>query len=82
VAQLRGQASLRVVAEPLADAAALARTLLGPDRVTVSDGGLDLAVEPAKAAWVNGELVEGGVAVSELRVRERTLEDVFLELTK
>jgi ABC-2 type transport system ATP-binding protein len=82
VAELRGQASLRVVAEPIEDAAAHARTLLGPDRVRVRDGGLDLAVEPAKAAWVNGELVEAGVAVSELRVRERTLEDVFLELTK
>jgi ABC-2 type transport system ATP-binding protein len=82
VAELRGQASLRVVAEPIEDAAARARALLGPDRVRVRDGGLDLEIEPAKAAWVNGELVEAGVAVSELRVRERTLEDVFLELTK
>jgi ABC-2 type transport system ATP-binding protein len=81
VAQLRGQASLRVVAEPLPEAAATVRTLLGPDRVRISDGGLDLAVEPEKAAWVNGELVEAGIAVSELRVRERTLEEVFLELT-
>jgi ABC-2 type transport system ATP-binding protein len=81
VAQLRGQASLRVVAEPLEDAAARMRALLGPDRVRVSDGGLDLAVEPQKAAWVNGELVEAGIAVSELRVRERALEEVFLELT-
>jgi ABC-2 type transport system ATP-binding protein len=82
VAELRGQASLRVVAEPVDKAAAIARALLGPDRVRVRDGGLDLAIEPGKAAWVNGELVEAGVAVSELRVRERTLEDVFLELTK
>jgi ABC-2 type transport system ATP-binding protein len=82
VAELRGRASLRVVAEPVEDAAARARALLGPDRVRVRDGGLDLEIEPAKAAWVNGELMEAGVAVSELRVRERTLEDVFLELTK
>jgi ABC-2 type transport system ATP-binding protein len=81
VAQLRGRATLRVVGQPLADAAAKARALLGPDRVRVSDGGLDLAVEPEQASWVNGELVEAGVAVSELRVRERTLEEVFLELT-
>jgi ABC-2 type transport system ATP-binding protein len=81
VAQLRGQASLRVVAEPLADAAAVARALVGPDRVRIGDGGLDLAVEPAKASWINGELVAAGIAVSELRARERTLEDVFLELT-
>jgi len=81
VAQLRGQASLRVVAEPVADAAARMRALLGPDRVRVNEGGLDLDVEPEKAAWINGELVESGFAVSELRVRERTLEEVFLELT-
>jgi ABC-2 type transport system ATP-binding protein len=82
VAQLRGGASLRVVATPLADAAAMARALLGPDRVRVSDGGLDLAAEPVKASWLNGELVAAGIAVSELRPRERTLEDVFLELTR
>jgi ABC-2 type transport system ATP-binding protein len=70
-----------VVAEPLEEAAARARALLGPDRVRVSDGGLDLDVAAEKAAWVNGELVDAGVAVSELRVRERTLEEVFLELT-
>jgi len=81
VAQLRGQAGLRVVAEPVADAAARMRALLGPDRVRVNEGGLDLDVEPEKAAWINGELVESGFAVSELRVRERTLEEVFLELT-
>jgi ABC-2 type transport system ATP-binding protein len=81
VAKLRGQATLRVVAESLEDAAAKARALLGPDRVAVSDGGLDLTVEPEKAAWINRELVETGVAVSELRVRERSLEEVFLELT-
>jgi ABC-2 type transport system ATP-binding protein len=81
VAELRGRAGLRVMAEPVEHAAAYVRALLGADRVRVRDGGLDLEIEPAKAAWVNGELVEAGMAVSELRTRERTLEDVFLELT-
>ncbi|GAA4448564.1 ABC transporter ATP-binding protein [Phytohabitans houttuyneae] len=81
VAELRGGARLRVVADPLDEAAARARALLGEDRVRVEDGALVLDVEAGKAAWVNSELVGAGIDVSELGVRERELEDVFLELT-
>jgi ABC-2 type transport system ATP-binding protein len=81
VAELRGGARLRVVADPIEDAAARARALLGEDRVRLDGAGLELDVEPAKAAWINAELVHAGIAVSELGVRERELEDVFLELT-
>jgi ABC-2 type transport system ATP-binding protein len=79
VAELRGESTLWVGAEPLDRAAELARSLL--DRVRVGDGGLELAVPPDRAAWINGELVDGGIAVSELRRHERDLEAVFLELT-
>jgi ABC-2 type transport system ATP-binding protein len=82
VAGLRGGATLRVVADPLDTAAAWARALLGEARVRLADGGLDLDVEPDRAAWVNAELVAAGVAVSQLRPRERGLEQVFLELTR
>ncbi|MEJ3744162.1 ABC transporter ATP-binding protein [Actinomycetes bacterium KLBMP 9797] len=81
VADLRGGARLRVVAAPLDAAAAHARTLLGPDRVRVDNGALDIDVHAEKAAWLNTELVDAGIAVSELGVRERELEDVFLEMT-
>jgi ABC-2 type transport system ATP-binding protein len=81
VANLRGEPGLRVVAAPLDAAAAHARALLGPAAVSVGGAALDLAVEPAKAAWINAELVGAGVAVSELRAHERDLEQVFLELT-
>jgi ABC-2 type transport system ATP-binding protein len=81
VAELRGGARLRVVADPLDEAVARARALLGQDRVRVEDGALVLDVEAGKAAWVNAELVGAGIDVSELGVRERELEDVFLELT-
>ncbi|MEU8298224.1 ABC transporter ATP-binding protein [Micromonospora sp. NPDC048909] len=80
VADLRGAAGLRVLAEPLDGAAECARTLVGADRVRVVDGGLELAVEPERAAWLNTELVQAGVAVRELRPRERDLEQVFFEL--
>ena len=81
VAELRGESTLWVGAEPLDRAAELARSLLGRDRVRVGDGGLELAVPADRAAWINGELVDGGIAVSELRRHERDLEAVFLELT-
>ncbi|MEV4755233.1 ABC transporter ATP-binding protein [Micromonospora sp. NPDC049559] len=82
VAELRGTATLRVVAEPLDDAAARARALLGADRVRLVDGALDLSVPAERASWINAELVAAGVAVSELRARERDLEQVFFELTE
>jgi ABC-2 type transport system ATP-binding protein len=82
VAELRGTAHVRVVAEPLDRAVARAQALLGPERVRVVDSGLDLSIEPARAAWINGELVDAGLAVSELRLQERDLEQVFFELTE
>jgi ABC-2 type transport system ATP-binding protein len=81
VAELRGAAGLRVVATPVDGAAERVRALVGADKVTVHDGGLDIAVPPDRAAWVNAELVDAGVAVSELRPLERDLEQVFFELT-
>ncbi|HEX7744720.1 MAG TPA: ATP-binding cassette domain-containing protein, partial [Micromonosporaceae bacterium] len=81
VAELRGAADLRVVAAPADRAADRARALLGTDRVRQVDGALRLSVEPDRAAWINTELVAAGIAVSELRVQERDLEQVFLELT-
>jgi ABC-2 type transport system ATP-binding protein len=81
VAELRGGARLRVVADPVDEAAARARALLGDDRVRVEDGALGLDVEAGKAAWINAELVNAGIDVSELGARERELEDVFLEMT-
>ncbi|WP_213454574.1 ABC transporter ATP-binding protein [Rhizomonospora bruguierae] len=82
VAELRGGAGLRVVAEPLDRAAARARALLGADRVRVRGDALDLAAGPAEAAKINAELVGAGVAVRELRPAERELEQIFLELTQ
>ena len=69
-----------MTARPLEQAHAVARRLLGPDRVAVQDGALRLEAEPDQAARVNCELVTAGVAVSALGWAERTLEDVFLEL--
>jgi len=81
VEELRGQAGLRVRAEPLSEAARLVGALPAVDRVTTLDGLLDVAVDTAQAPAINRALVESGIAVSELYPQKASLEDVFLELT-
>jgi ABC-2 type transport system ATP-binding protein len=81
VDDLRGQAGLLVRAEPLELAREHAERLLGADQVTAVDGTLRLRVAPSEAGRVNHALVAADVVVSELRPLERTLEEVFLEMT-
>jgi ABC-type multidrug transport system ATPase subunit len=81
VAELRGRGSVLVRAEPLDLARERVEGLLGTERVDVLDGTLRLDADPADAPRITRELVLSGVAVSEIREVERTLEDVFFELT-
>jgi len=81
VAELRGQAGLLVAAEPLDLARASVERLLGPQNVVVVDGTLRLRTEPSQAGRVSGALAAAGVVLTELRPLERTLEEVFLEMT-
>jgi ABC-type multidrug transport system ATPase subunit len=81
VEEIRGRGSVLVRAEPLSAARECVERLLGPERVEVVDGALRLDSERARLSQINRELVQAGIAVSELRPVERTLEDVFLELT-
>jgi len=81
VNELRGQATLIVKATP-ADAARRSLVqMLGAAAVGGADGTLRLSVGPDRAADINAALVGAGIRVSELRPAERTLEEVFLELT-
>jgi ABC-type multidrug transport system ATPase subunit len=81
VSELRGQATLIVKATP-ADAARRAlERIVGSTAVGGSDGTIRLSVGPDRAADINAALVGAGIRVSELRPAERTLEEVFLELT-
>jgi ABC-type multidrug transport system ATPase subunit len=82
VAELRGRETLRVRAEPAAAAERLLGTLPAVERVTVADGGFHIAADPAAASAINQALVEAGIAVSELRREQASLEEVFLELTQ
>ncbi|HKI29562.1 MAG TPA: ABC transporter ATP-binding protein [Actinomycetota bacterium] len=81
VDELRGRGSILVRAEPLAAARERVERLLGAGHVEVLDGTLRLDSDPADSSRINRELVLAGIAVSEVRRVERTLEDVFLELT-
>ena len=81
VEELRGGAALLVAAKPLDRARERAEQLLGPESVKVLDGTLRLDTDPATAGRINRELVGANVEVSELRRIERTLEEVFLEIT-
>jgi ABC-2 type transport system ATP-binding protein len=80
--ELRGAATLTVRGTP----ADLANTVLvkdiGAENVTsLGDGSFSLKVDARRTAEINQHLVQAGVAVTELHMDERSLEDIFMELT-
>jgi ABC-2 type transport system ATP-binding protein len=80
--ELRGAATLTVRGTPVD----LAKTVLvkdaGVENVTpLSDGAFSLKVDLQRTAEINQHLVQAGVAVTELHADERSLEDIFMELT-
>jgi ABC-type multidrug transport system ATPase subunit len=81
LAKLRSRKGLYVRAEPLEQARQTAQRFAGVAEVTVADGMLLLPIDPGRAAEINAKLVGAGLSVSELRLAERSLEEVFLELT-
>jgi ABC-type multidrug transport system ATPase subunit len=82
VEDLTGRGAILVRATPLEAARERAERLFGSDRVTVDDGALRLDAAESDAPRITRELVLSGIAVSEVRQTERTLEEAFLELTK
>ena len=82
MAELRqGPSTLEVRAQPQDRARELIEKVVGPDALQEVDGMFRVRAEPEVAAGLNRSLVEGGVDVSHLAVAQRSLEDVFLELT-
>ncbi|TME46797.1 MAG: ABC transporter ATP-binding protein [Chloroflexi bacterium] len=78
----RGGHALLIRATPLDQARRLVEAVFSRDRVSEQDGVLSLQVDPSQAASINRRLVADGVDVSELRMSEQSLEDVFLQLTE
>jgi ABC-type multidrug transport system ATPase subunit len=82
VDELRGRARLRVRAEPLGLAQRVVASAPGVEQVAIVNDGLVISADPGASAAINRALVETGVAVSELRLEQASLEQVFLELTQ
>jgi ABC-2 type transport system ATP-binding protein len=79
--EIRGGTQLVVRAEPLDLARRIIEQAVGADRVTVRDGVFNLKVDNSQTASVARQLITGGANLTELRPAERSLEDVFMELT-
>jgi ABC-2 type transport system ATP-binding protein len=82
LAELRGPGGLIVRAHPEAEARSDLVRLVGEQAVRELDGAFHLAIDPARAGEIATALVQAGRVVTELRAEERSLEDVFLELTE
>ncbi|HKC18825.1 MAG TPA: ABC transporter ATP-binding protein [Candidatus Dormibacteraeota bacterium] len=81
VQELIGEEGVLVRAEPQDRAAELLTAMFGAAAISRQDGAIHLKVEPAQSTEINRQLVAAGIGVSELRPFERSLEEVFFQLT-
>jgi ABC-type multidrug transport system ATPase subunit len=78
---LIGEEGVLVRAEPIDKAQEILATMFGSDAISRQDGALHLKVKPEQSTDINRHLVSAGIDVSELRPFERSLEEVFFQLT-
>ncbi|MFC9786683.1 ATP-binding cassette domain-containing protein [Rhodococcus sp. NPDC127528] len=81
VSDLRGGSSIVVRATPGEQVLAVARDVAGADRVSEAADGVRVDAGAALAPRLVRALVESGVEVFDVHSSERSLEDVFLEMT-
>ena len=81
VQELRGEEGVLVRAQPMEKAEQMLTALFGPSAITREDGALRLKAAPHRAAEINQKLVAAGIGVTEIRPFERSLEEVFFQLT-
>jgi ABC-2 type transport system ATP-binding protein len=82
IEEIRGGVQVIVRAEPADRARALLAGAVGADRVDVrADGAFSLRINSDQARVVNQHLANSGLTVTEFRTAERSLEEVFMELT-
>ena len=82
VAELRGATGIRLVAEPIDRALAVAMKVAGDDAVEVEGPVLRVSGPAAQAPELARALVGAGIDITELTPVERSLEDVFFDLTR
>jgi ABC-2 type transport system ATP-binding protein len=82
IGELRGEATLTVRAEPAEAAMKVLSAAAGAENVRREDSGaFNVKVDLKRTAEINRQLVQAGVDVTQLTPSERSLEDVFIELT-
>ena len=81
VQDLIGEEGVLVRAQPIDRAQELLTKMFGIDAISRQDGAIHLKTKPEDSVQVNRMLMAAGVDVSELRPFERSLEEVFFQLT-
>ncbi|WP_433682150.1 ABC transporter ATP-binding protein [Nocardia sp. CA-119907] len=82
VAELRGASSLLLRAEPLEVAFPAVRRVVGERSALLTAGGIRIEAGAAAAPAVARAVVESGADLLELRTDEKSLEEVFFEMTQ
>lgn len=81
VQELLGDEGVLVRAQPADAAQDLLTRMFGLEAVSRQDGTIRLKTDPGRSTEINRQLVAAGIGVSELRPFERSLEEVFFQLT-
>jgi ABC-type multidrug transport system ATPase subunit len=81
VQELLGEKGVVVRAQPADRAGEVLTRMFGPESVVREDGYFHLKTDPGQSVQINRELIASGIGVSELRPYERSLEEVFFQLT-
>jgi ABC-2 type transport system ATP-binding protein len=81
VQELIGETGVLVRAEPVEQAQDVLSRIFGAEAVSRRDGAIYLKTDPSHSVDINRQLMSAGVGVSELRPVERSLEEVFFQLT-
>ncbi|NKY47557.1 ABC transporter ATP-binding protein [Nocardia cerradoensis] len=82
VGELRGAATLLVRAEPLETAYPAVRRVVGEHRALLTAAGIRVDAGRAMAPEVARAVIASGADLLELRTDEKSLEEVFFEMTK
>jgi ABC-2 type transport system ATP-binding protein len=81
VQELLGEEGVLVRAQPINQAEDLLTRMFGSEALSRRDGAIHLKTKPDQSTEINRQLVAAGIAVSEIRPFERSLEEVFFQLT-
>jgi ABC-2 type transport system ATP-binding protein len=82
VDEIRGENGVSVTVDDKQRAGEVLTRMFGAPAVHLENGGFRLDIDKTQAIEVNRTLFQAGIGVSELRSDERSLEDIFLELTE